>query len=216
MASTPTINQGYTVQVDDVKAIKDQQQCDGSQEDGLHGSWRVGFCDGCCDSCAACVIPWFMPCCSIGQAAQGVWGEGTAMISALYFGGLLAGVYVTNILFKMNGTSITDTATYSEYYDAFLRTTFGQWEHTYTRSTSYTLLVVGLVLATLYVLSLGLFRFLFRRRLSLPGTCLFDLAASVCLSCCVVAQMRTHIVRAKQQAAAAAAKDTLPAFDAQV
>jgi Cys-rich protein (TIGR01571 family) len=208
MASTPTTNQAYAVQADDTKAVKDQS--DGSHEDGLHGSWRVGFCDGCCDSCTACIIPWSMPCCGIGQAAHSVWGEGAAMVSALYFGGLLAGVYVTNILYKMNGTTVTDTATYSEYYDAFLRTTFGQWDHTYTTSTSYTLLIVGLVLATLYVLSLGLFRFLFRRRLSLPGSCLFDLAASVCLSCCVVAQMRTHVVRAKCQP-----KDTLAAFDAQ-
>lgn len=211
MASTPTTNQ-YVVQVDDAKDIKDQQQSDASQGDGLHGSWRVGFCDGCCDSCAACVVPWSMPCYGIGQAAHSAWGEGAAMVSALYFGGLLAGVYVTNILYKMNGTTVTDTATYSEYYDAFLLTTFGQWEHTYTTSTSYTLLIIGLVLATLYVLSLGLFRFLFRRRLSLPGNCLSDFAASVCLSCCVVAQMRMHVVRAKRQAAA---KDTLPAYDAQ-
>lgn len=210
MAFTPTSHQAYVVHVDDGKAVKDQQQCDGIQGDGLHGTWHVGFCDGCCDSCAACVIPWSVPCCGIGQAAHSAWGEGAAMVSAIYFGGLLLGVYITTSLYKMNGTTVTDTATYSEYYDAFYGTTFGHWDHTYTSSTSYTLPIVGLVLATLYVLSLGLFRFLFRRRLSLRGNCFFDVAASVCVSCCVVAQMRTHVVRAKQQAVI---KDTLPAYD---
>lgn len=167
--------------------------------------WQVGLFGGCSDDCCSCVVPWCFPCIGIGSATNWAWGEGAAVASLIYFSILIVGSCVASVLDYEYGKQVHATETMVEdgwwyYYD-----------YTYTVTTNNSYAILCIVCSALYLISLAVFRVLFRRKLTLPGMCVTDVLASLFCSCCVVAQMRTHSKRAEKQIQDV---ETLPAYNA--
>lgn len=174
--------------------------------DACEADWHVSLYGGCCDSCCSWMVPWCCPCVGIGSAAYWAWGEGTAALSLTYFALLIVGSSVASMLDSRYGEEVHMTETLVKdgwYY---------YYDYAYTVTTTNAYLIATLVLVGVYLLSLGVFRLLFRRKLTLSGDCGTDLLSSLFCSCCVVAQMRTHALREKQRAKDAG---TLPAYYAE-
>lgn len=190
----------YLVHVDD-DTLKTRLDVDACEPD-----WHVGLFGGCCDSCCSWMVPWCCPCVGLGSAAYWAWGEGAAALSLTYFALLVVGTSVASGLDRQYGEQIHVTETLVQdgwhyYYD-----------YVYTVTTTDAYLITSLVFAGLYLLSLGVFRLLFRCKLTLSGNCGTDFLFSLFCSCCVVAQMRTHALREKKLAMDAG---TLPAYYAE-
>lgn len=176
----------------------------------VDGDWRVGLFSGCSDSCLSCVIPTFVPCVGISESACGIMERSQAIILGLVFGALVLCDYIFVILFAASGKKTDYYYAYDYEYD-YLTNTWNYYTTLYSRKkTSYTYLVIFWVCVLLYVLGLTAFRSLFRTRLTIPGSYCLDLVLSVFCSCCVVAQMRTHVKRGGDMSDEV---DTLPPYD---
>lgn len=192
----------YVVHVDDDALTKplDVNSCEIDS-----AGWQVGLFGGCSDNCCSCVVPWCFPCLGIGSATNWAWGEGAAVINLIYFAALVLGACVASGLDYEYGKQVHETETLVDdgwwwYYD-----------YTYTVTTNNSYAIASIACSAVYLVSLAVFRVLFRRKLALPGYCLMDVLAALFCSCCVVAQMRTH---SKRAATMAKGVDTLPAYNA--
>lgn len=157
------------------------------------GVWRVGLCGGCCEDCCSCVIPWLAPCIGITEAARAVTDRSSASALGVFFGILVLGIYISDAIL---GARKSETSyEYESRYD--------YWTHSYhyygvevkTKVVPYTLAIIVSACCVVYWIGLLVFRGFFRGKLQLPGNCCYDCLATFFCSCCVVAQMRTHVKR---------------------
>lgn len=182
----------------------------GADRHAAVGAWRADICGGCCDDCCSCVIPTFVPCVGIGEAACALMDQSSAIRVAAVFGVLVLGAYVSDALFWFKSWNFQTEIVYESYYDYWSST-----YHYYNMEVSigglpYALLVISFACSVLYCIGLCLFRGSFREKLHLPGDCCTDFLTSFCCCCCAVAQMRSHVKRSR----VAQGVDTLPAYRA--
>lgn len=172
------------------------------------GFWRVKLCDGCCDDCCCCIIPTFVPCVGIAQAARAIMDRPSATALGVFFGILVLGFYVSGAIVGATSSTPKTTYEYESVYDYLT----GTYDYLHVKVTKETipraLGVTFFAFWVVYGIGLLVFRGAFRSKLQLPGNCCDDCFAAFFCSCCAVAQMRTHVKRGEFRPSV----DILPAY----
>lgn len=182
--------------------------------------WEVGIC-GCCSNCVPnCCMSTFCPCISLAQIA--------ARLDVIPFELTLLLYLIIQLSFwGLYGMAMYEL--YSAYYDAYLEETEGYHYYYYhdddddgnffdafesveidPKFTLYTILASSTYL--LIVMFVWHLRARTRDRFVIPGNCCADCFASLCCTCCAIAQIATHVKSYKPGHCDFGPRDVLPAY----
>lgn len=186
----------FTIQVDNAYSAPQPIAADSSVQTTLKKSedkvkWEVGLCD-CFDSCGNACFALILPCFAAGGSVNRVGGTATVTCFML----LIASV-TSIVCYILYDNSAAD---HDRYYYSY---------YNYSDDRNNTYLAAAIALTLVYATVLAVVRQRVRMFYRIHGDCCGDCCVTLFCTCCVVAQMRTHTIRAKT---AEVARATLPAY----
>ncbi|KAG7396877.1 hypothetical protein PHYBOEH_001634 [Phytophthora boehmeriae] len=168
----------------DVPAAKDLE----SEDELTRGQWAVGFWDCFTDLMPNCFMVTCCSCVSMAQisARLGVTTFSTALIACLVV------VIAEFVLYGLASTVSTNSATVETSYGAN-----GQTTYTYSSNDGGAAVIIyrgiSVIIRVVFALFVCHLRTKTRERFEIPGSSRTDFFASLCCSCCALAQMATHV-----------------------
>jgi len=190
----------------EVQEIQVVQPTEADNYDGIKvGEWGAGFCS-CFDNFVPnCLMVTFCPCISLAQITARL-GLYTYQQSLIVFGVLYGVYFVANSVANSTSTNYKCDYGYDEHFNYTVDCSSGT---NALRSIMYG--ISGLAIIICFVIIFQL-RTKVRERFQIPGSCAEDCLTTYFCSCCVIAQMATHVKSYKAGACDFGPVDTLPAY----
>lgn len=171
------------------------------------GGWDAELFGCCTDIVPNCCMSWLLPCVSLAQIVHrvGLYSYSSALMFFL----------VVYVLYVVCAMLAVQTSTYSA--TTVQKTWYGDSYYTTTKvevSPSYSVWnYISCVFSVIFFVSVWQIRSKIRARFQIPGSACGDCCATWWCSCCVIAQMATHVKSYKPGSCNFGPVDSLPAYE---